>query len=213
MIYCNECFNCPLREKHIEPHLEKAIEYYQKVGKPFAFKCGAEYASFRKVEPPFSAPSFSSEIEIAPSVNLCLKFQYLSRRDRYYQEKSCASSETFGQDKKIIIERIKRNRGPLTYEEVVLKWVSCFTGHCEWLLHMYYEDSYFFIWDDFFNERDQIQKFLLDMVAEDIKDMRGIIAAVYGDASYELFLYDLLLATYRNHLDEEYDNKKEVKEE
>ena len=78
---------------------------------------------------------------------------------------------------------------------------------------MYYEDSYFFIWDDFFNERDQIQKFLLDMVAEDIKDMRGIIAVVYGDSSYELFLYDLLLATYRNHLDEEYDNKKEVKEE
>ncbi len=218
MIYCNECFDCPLREKIVDPNNEKAKNFYARTGTPYTFQCGAEYYRYHDIKPPLSAPAFCSEqVEVAP-VKKCLKLQYLNflQMKEEKNQQTEWSIENIEERLKVLNQeeakkkkRIKSKRSHLTCEDVVLKWISYFVSQCEWMLHAYYTEKISFLWDDFFNERRRIQEFLLDMMSEDVKNIRDIIVVVYGENSDEVFNYDLLLRTYQLNLNEKVEIPKE----
>ena len=43
MIYEDKCFGCPMRQKYIDPEIERARDFWHKNSKPYVFECGAVY--------------------------------------------------------------------------------------------------------------------------------------------------------------------------
>ena len=118
--------------------------------------------------------------------------------------------EKLEKDKQEKAEKIKRIKGRwsfLTVEEVIMKWASYYVGQCELWLHFYYTDkANKFLCDEILSEQNMIEKFLLDMMFENVENMKDIIATIYGENSQEFFIYNLLLRT------REFDLKKHEKE-